>query len=49
MDIILSDEALQVYAETNKVFSPSKNVEADCIPALRTLNDLVNEGMVLLL
>lgn len=48
LEVILSDEALQVYAETNKVISPSKNVEVDCIPALRTLNDLVNDGTYVL-
>ncbi len=35
LEIILSDEALQTYAETNKVISPSKNVEVECIPALK--------------
>ncbi|MEZ3487012.1 MAG: extracellular solute-binding protein [Lachnospiraceae bacterium] len=48
LEIILSDEALQVYAETNKVISPSKNVEVECIPALKPLNDLVNEGTYVL-
>ncbi len=37
LDIMLSDEALQMYAETNQVISPSKNVEVDCIPALQPL------------
>lgn len=37
LDIMVSDEALQVYAETNKVISPSKNVSVDCIPALKPL------------
>lgn len=48
IDTILSDEALQIYAETNKVISPSKNVEVECIPALKPLNDLVNEGRYVL-
>lgn len=48
LEVILSDEALQVYSETNKVISPSKNVEVDCIPALKPLNDLVNEGTYVL-
>lgn len=48
LEIILSDEALRVYAETNKVISPSKNVEVECIPALKPLNDLVNEGTYVL-
>lgn len=48
METILSDEALQIYAETNKVISPSKNVEVECIPALKPLNDLVNRGTYVL-
>ena len=48
MDIILSDEALQLYTETNKVISPSKNVEVECIDALKPLNDLVDEGVFVL-
>lgn len=48
LEVILSDEALQIYAETNKVISPSKNVEVDCIPALQPLNDLVNDGTYVL-
>ena len=41
VDVICSDEALQLYAETNRVISPSKNVEVDCAEPLRPLNDLV--------
>lgn len=48
LNVILSDEALEVYAETNKVISPSKNVEVECVPALRPLNKLVNEGIYVL-
>ncbi len=48
MDVILSDEALQVYAETNKVISPSKNVEVECIPALKPLNDKIEENVYVL-
>lgn len=48
MDVILSDEALQIYAETNKVISPSKNVEVDCIPALKPLNDRIQENVYVL-
>lgn len=48
LDIILSDEALEVYAETNKVISPSENVEVDCVPALQPLNDVVNKGRYVL-
>ncbi len=48
LDIILSDEALQLYAETNKVISPSKNVEVECIDALKPLNDRINENIYVL-
>lgn len=48
LEVILSDEALEVYSETNQVISPSKNVEVECVPALRPLNDLVNEGTYVL-
>ncbi len=48
LDIILSDEALQLYTETNKVISPSKNVEVDCIPALKQLNDKVRDNVYVL-
>ena len=45
---ITSDEALQMYAETNKVISPSKNVHVDCIPALEPLDNKVSEGVFVL-
>lgn len=48
LDIMISDEALQVYAQTNKVISPSKNVEVDCIPALKPLNDRIKENVYVL-
>lgn len=48
MNILISDEALQVYAEVNHVISPSKNVEVECIDALKPLNDRVNEGVYVL-
>lgn len=48
LEIMTSDEALQVYAETNKVISPSKNVEVECIPALKPLNDRINENVYVL-
>lgn len=48
LDIMVSDEALQVYTETNKVISPSKNIEVDCIPALKPLNDRINENVFVL-
>lgn len=48
LEVILSDEALQVYAETNKVISPSKNVKVNCIPALEPLNDRIEENVYVL-
>ncbi len=48
LDTMLSDEALQVYTETNKVISPSKNVEVDCVPALKPLNDKIKENVYVL-
>ena len=48
MEVILSDEALQAYSEINKVISPSKNVEVDCIPALKPLKDRIEEGVYVL-
>ena len=48
LDFILSDEMLQLYSENNKVISPSKNVNVDCIDALKPLNDRINEGIYVL-
>lgn len=48
LDIILSDEALRLYTETNKVISPSKNVEVECIDALKPLNDKINDNVYVL-
>lgn len=48
LDFILSDEMLQLYSENNKVISPSKNVNVDCIDALKPLNDRINEGVYVL-
>lgn len=48
LDVILSDEAMQIYTEINKVISPSKNVEVKCIDALKPLNDRVDEGVYVL-
>lgn len=45
LDIILSDEALQIYSETNRVISPSENVSVECVPALKPLNKLIEEGV----
>nr|WP_242824503.1 extracellular solute-binding protein [Clostridium sp. MD294] len=48
LDIILSDEALKIYTETNKVISPSKNVEVDCVTALKPLNDKIEQNTYVL-
>ncbi|MCI9430312.1 MAG: extracellular solute-binding protein [Lachnospiraceae bacterium] len=48
LDVLLSDEALQLYAETNKVISPSQNVEVECIPALKPLYDRVQDNVYVL-
>lgn len=48
LNAILSDEALQVYAETNKVISPSEHVEVEYIPALKPLNDKIKENVYVL-
>lgn len=48
LNIIYSDEQLQTYAETNKVISPSKNVEVECVNALKPLRNKVNEGIYVL-
>lgn len=48
LDIMLSDEALQIYAETNRVISPSRNVEVECVPALKPLNDRIQENVYVL-
>ena len=45
---MLSDEALQIYAETNRVISPSKNVEVECVPALKPLNDRIQDNVYVL-
>ena len=48
LDVMTSDQALQVYTETNKVISHSKNVEVDCVPALKPLNDRIKENVYVL-
>lgn len=48
MEVILSDEAMRVYAETNKVISPSKNVEVECVPALKPLSGRIEENVYVL-
>nr|WP_325204113.1 extracellular solute-binding protein [uncultured Oscillibacter sp.] len=48
LEVITSDEALQIYSETNRVISPSKNIKVDCVPALKPLNDRIEEGVYVL-
>lgn len=48
MDVLLSDEALQIFAEKNNVISPSKNVEVKYIDALTPLSSRINEGIYVL-
>ena len=48
LDIITSDKALQIYSDTNRVISPSRNMKVDCVPALRPLNDRIEEGVYVL-
>ncbi len=48
LDIITSDEALELYSGTNQVISPSRNVEVDCVEALKPLRDRFNEGVYVL-
>ena len=48
MEVITSDEALDLYSQTNRVISPSENVSVDCIPALEPLNERIEEGVYVL-
>ena len=48
LDIMVSDEALRVYSEANRVISPSRNVSVECVPALKPLNDRIEEGIYVL-
>ncbi len=48
LNLMISDEALRVYSETNKVISPSKNVETECIDALKPLKNKINENIYVL-
>ncbi len=45
---ILSDQALQAYAEINRVISPSKNISVECVPALKRLNDRIEKNVFVL-
>ncbi len=48
LEVIISDEALEEYSKINQVISPSKNVEVDCILALKPLNDKIEEDVYVL-
>lgn len=48
MNVMLSDEALDVYAQTNQVISPSKNVSVECIDALKPLSEKVENDTYVL-
>ncbi len=48
LNVMISDEALQVYSETNRVISPSKNVSVECVPALKPLNERIEENIFVL-
>ncbi len=48
LEIILSDESLQLYTEINRVISPSKNVQVDCVPALKPLNEKIQDNVYVL-
>lgn len=41
MNVMLSEDALQLYAETNQVISPSKKVSVACVDALKPLSNKV--------
>lgn len=48
VNVMTSDEALQAYSEVNRVISPSKNVNVECVPALKPLNDRIEENVYVL-
>ncbi|MCI8763097.1 MAG: extracellular solute-binding protein [Lachnospiraceae bacterium] len=48
LEIITSDELLRTYAEVNRIICASKNVEVKCIPALKPLNDRIEENVYVL-
>lgn len=48
LEVILSDESLQLYTEINQVISPSKNVQVNCVPALEPLNDRIQDNIYVL-
>ena len=48
LNAITSDESLEIYAKTNQVISPSKNVEVEYVPALKPLSDRAKENVYVL-
>ena len=48
MDVMLSEDALKLYSETNRVISPSKNVSVECVDALKPLNERIEENVYVL-
>ena len=48
LEVILSDEAMKIYSETNRVIPSTKNVEVDCIAALEPLNEKMKENVYVL-
>lgn len=48
MNVMLSDEALQIFADTNQVISPSKNVDVDCKDALKPLREKIYDNVYVL-
>ena len=48
LDHMISDEALQLFSETNQVISPSKNVSVECPPSLTPLYDRIEDGVYVL-
>lgn len=48
LNLITSEESLEIYAKVNQVISPSKNVEVEYVPALQPLSDRVKENVYVL-
>ncbi len=48
LNLITSEESLEIYAKINQVISPSKNVEVEYVPALQPLSDRVKENVYVL-
>lgn len=43
VNVMLSEEAMQLYAETNRVISPNKKVSVECVDALKPLSNKVED------